>query len=107
MTFFQVATFAFAAIGVASVLYVLVNWFTAKTLEEDGPIRVKGGSITIENDDHDWVKDEGEDKNSGTTRGGLTDGTFASSRTGTSASTGSTRGESNSKSFGDQGKTAR
>ena len=37
MTFFQVATFAFAAIGVASVLYVLVNWFTAKTLDRRRP----------------------------------------------------------------------
>ena len=62
MTFFQVATFAFAAIGVASVLYVLVQWFTPRP-REDGPIRVKGGSITIENDDYEWVKDDGEDKN--------------------------------------------
>ena len=45
------------------MLYVLVNWFTAKTLEDDGPIRVKGGSITIENDVYDWEKDDGEDKN--------------------------------------------
>jgi hypothetical protein len=62
MTLFQAATYAFAAIGVVSVVYAVVKFLTS-TLDEDGPIRVKAGSVEIENDDHDWEKDEQDGKN--------------------------------------------
>ena len=62
MTFLAAATYTFAAIGVASVLYVLYQWL-GHTTGEDGPIRVRGGSITIDNDDFSWVKDDADDDN--------------------------------------------
>jgi hypothetical protein len=61
MTLFQATTYAFATIGVVSVIYGVFKWL-ASHRGEDGPIRVKGGSITIENDDFDWEKDDGDGK---------------------------------------------
>jgi hypothetical protein len=63
MTFIQAVTFTFAAIGVASVAFVMFRWLFGKGLREDGPIRVKRGSIKIENDDADWEKDDSEGPN--------------------------------------------
>ena len=61
MTVLQTATYAFAVIGVASFLYFVYRLLVGKA-GEDGPIRVKGGSIVIENDDHDWEKDDHDGK---------------------------------------------
>lgn len=61
MTFFQVATYSFAVIGVASLAKLLIQWLRGRS-GEDGPIRVKGGSVIIENDDYDWEKDDGDGK---------------------------------------------
>jgi hypothetical protein len=62
MTLFQVATYTFAAIGVISVTYAVYKFLTSR-FDEDGPIRVKAGSVEIENDDHDWEKDDDDGEN--------------------------------------------
>ncbi len=61
MTLFQVATYLFAAIGVGSVAYLVLQLLKGRRAGEDGPIRVKGGSVEVENTVADWEKDDGDD----------------------------------------------
>ena len=63
MTLFEIGTYAFAAFGVAAAVYLILQKISRKRITEDGPIRVKGGSIKIENDDADWELDDSEGHN--------------------------------------------
>jgi hypothetical protein len=61
MTLLQAVTYSFALVGAASVSYILCRFRT--TVAEDGPIRVRGGSVRIENDQYDWEKDDSDGDN--------------------------------------------
>lgn len=51
-----VALVGFAAAGAAALIFKILQ----SGRGEDGPIRVKGGSVFVENDDFDWQRDEEE-----------------------------------------------
>jgi hypothetical protein len=58
MTAFELLRDLLALIGILCLLWRFVGRKRAKKLGgEDGPIRVKGGSVIIENDDFDWDED--------------------------------------------------
>jgi hypothetical protein len=53
-----VALVGFAAAGTAALIFKILH----SARGEDGPIRVKGGSVTVENDDLEWLDDDEDDK---------------------------------------------
>lgn len=53
-----------AAISIGAFVYSalrLLRHKAAHALRDDGPIRVKGGSVTVENSLHDWALDDDDD----------------------------------------------
>ena len=58
MTLFEVSTYALGVTAIAGVVDFFKKIFGAG---DDGPIRVKGGSVTIESDKLPWVADEGDE----------------------------------------------
>jgi hypothetical protein len=58
MEFTQLVWNASALIGIAAVIYMVDRGVIRLFHGEDGPIRVKGGSVTVLNKFEDWVLDE-------------------------------------------------
>jgi len=62
MDTFDVARDSLAVVGVGGLAYALFSLFRGRPLAEDAPIRVKGGSVVVENDEYDWVPDSEDGK---------------------------------------------
>ena len=60
MEFAQIVWNGFAVLGMAAALYSVYRSFVWFFRGEDGPIRVKGGSVFVLNRLGDWVLDEEE-----------------------------------------------
>ena len=59
MEFTQLVWNTFAVVGIGTVIYAAYRFGKVYLLHgEDGPIRVKGGSVTVENKIGDWELDE-------------------------------------------------
>lgn len=63
MTFVELTTRTLAGIGAASVLYALyLKLRRLQGEDEDGPIRVKSGSVEISHDTLEWERDDSDGK---------------------------------------------